>query len=110
MFRLGPKPTMKVSSDGWSSARWRIGEDRTMRTQTTRQFRTRRQGGLMRVLFAAVLLALVVMPLTDIGVSAQDNIKIDPVILQDQPVVDPGTVVDPPPVDTPTPEPTIPVL
>ena len=64
----------------------------------------------MRVLFAAVLLALVVMPLTNMGVSAKDNIKIDPVILQDQPVVDPGTVVDPPSVDTPTPEPTIPVL
>src|SRR4029079_6754332 len=110
MLRRCPKPTMKMSSDGWSSARWRIGEERAMRTQTTRQFRVRRQGGLMRVLSAAVFLALVVMPLTDIGVSAKDNIKIDPVILQDQPVVDPGTVVDPPPVDTPTPEPTIPVL
>src|SRR5690349_18295184 len=103
---------MDLPSDGWFSSRWRTGEDTMMITQSMQHSRTRRHGGLVRALFAAVLLAMLVMPLTDVRVGAKDLHPINPIQIGDQPVVDPGTVVDPPvvdpPLDTPTPAPTLP--
>ena len=43
-------------------------------------------GGLGRVLFVAVLMAMLLMPLSGRGVGAQPIDQVDPTILQDQPV------------------------
>ena len=65
-------------------------------------------GGLGRVLFVAVLMAMLLMPLSGRGVGAQPIDQVDPTILQDQPVVLDPSVVDPNlPPDPATPDPSI---
>ncbi len=50
---------------------------------------------MMRVLFAAVLLAMLLTPLVSRTTGAEGEIVIDPVILQDQPLVLDGTTPEP---------------
>ena len=71
-----------------------------MRTQSTRKTRSQRHGGLVRVLFAAVLLGLLVLPLTAQQIGAQDARQVNPDLVLDEPIVIQPEVID----DLPTPE------